>query len=439
MRVRWPFEKFDSTVCKANLKMAISRARMCTNRLQNSIRLQRKDIAAFLTEGREEGARLKAEHLLREYRLERAMEILVTVCELLISRMSYLATEKMCPPDLLSPIHTLLYCEPRLSIDELAAVRKQFGVKYGDAFVDSALKNAKQEVHFKLVHALSLAPPLEVDLQQLLCGIAKEYLVSGWKSSIAIETSHACEFIPRPGVPSRALGSPFSRAPSFPEVPRGDADTAIRERSCTAREGITYSVEEYSHPFTSVISPTISASCIASLPQRDKHPWIIHAVKNSINTNSTNTGNLKCFPDLQPPPHPHWPHADIPIAEASLLSGNIRRDQLLSTVGTAVTLECTNSYEDEDCATTPFHHEIPIGAWHSPATVVPSPASEQAFCQLGNSYEEVKEKREFQSRDEIMSSLSMSPDYEGGGSDQQQMNSCSTLMPVAAMPAYYLA
>lgn len=38
-------------------------------------------------EGREEGARLKGEHLLREYRLERAMEILVTVCELLISRL----------------------------------------------------------------------------------------------------------------------------------------------------------------------------------------------------------------------------------------------------------------------------------------------------------------------------------------------------------------
>lgn len=42
---------------------------------------------AVLRDGREEGARLKGEHLLREYRLERAMEILITVCELLISRM----------------------------------------------------------------------------------------------------------------------------------------------------------------------------------------------------------------------------------------------------------------------------------------------------------------------------------------------------------------
>lgn len=38
----------------------------------------------------------------------------------------------------------------------------------------------------QLVHALSLAPPLEFDLQQLLCGIAKEYLISDWKPSIAL-------------------------------------------------------------------------------------------------------------------------------------------------------------------------------------------------------------------------------------------------------------
>ena len=38
----------------------------------------------------------------------------------------------------------------------------------------------------QLVHALSLAPPLEFDIQQLLCGIAKEYCISEWKPSIAM-------------------------------------------------------------------------------------------------------------------------------------------------------------------------------------------------------------------------------------------------------------
>ncbi|KAL8439698.1 hypothetical protein Efla_000368 [Eimeria flavescens] len=90
MKVRWPFERFDGTACKASLKMATSRARMCTNRLQNSIGVQRREIAVLLQHGREEAARLKGEHLLRECRLERAMEILITLCELLISRMKEL-------------------------------------------------------------------------------------------------------------------------------------------------------------------------------------------------------------------------------------------------------------------------------------------------------------------------------------------------------------
>ncbi|KAL8430744.1 hypothetical protein ACSSS7_005741 [Eimeria intestinalis] len=122
---------------------------MCTNRLQNSIATQRREIAAFLQEGREEGARLKAEHVLRQARMERALEILITLCELLISRMTYLATEKTCPPDLVSPLQSLLYCEPRLNIEELAGVRRQFALKFGEAFVQAGLKNAKHEVHFK--------------------------------------------------------------------------------------------------------------------------------------------------------------------------------------------------------------------------------------------------------------------------------------------------
>ncbi|CDJ27568.1 uncharacterized protein EMH_0032940 [Eimeria mitis] len=74
----------------------------------------------------------------------------------------------------------------RLHIDELGTVRKQFAMKYGDVFVESAVKNAKQEVHFKLVHALSLAPPPEFDIQQLLYGIAEEYCISDWKPSIPL-------------------------------------------------------------------------------------------------------------------------------------------------------------------------------------------------------------------------------------------------------------
>ncbi|EPR59843.1 hypothetical protein TGGT1_291170 [Toxoplasma gondii GT1] len=172
-RVGWSFKKFDPVTCKSSLKMAMSRARMNQNRLQNSIRIQRSEIATLISEGKEERARLKAEQMLRECRLERAMDILYTLCELIVTRMNYLTSEKCCPSDLLSAVHSVLYY-----VEELKIVRRQFTIKYGQQFVEEAVKNAKQEAHFKLVHSLSLAQPVEVEILEVLKSVAEEYGVT---------------------------------------------------------------------------------------------------------------------------------------------------------------------------------------------------------------------------------------------------------------------
>ncbi|PHJ24572.1 regulator of vps4 activity in the mvb pathway protein [Cystoisospora suis] len=207
----WPFEKFDSAVCKASLKMAMSRARMNQNKLQNSIRVQRAEIAVLLSEGKEERARLKAEHLLRESRMERAMDILQTLCELIVTRMNYLSSEKFCPSDLLSPVHSVLYCEPRLNIDELKVVRKQLAMKYGQHFVEEAVKNGKQEAHFK---------PVELEILEVLTSVAKEYGVSRWLANAEENTErspHSPGFIPKP--PSACGSVPLqSSSPPGPET-----------------------------------------------------------------------------------------------------------------------------------------------------------------------------------------------------------------------------
>ncbi|CDJ26802.1 hypothetical protein, conserved [Eimeria acervulina] len=312
--------------------MAISRARMCTNRLQNSIRLQRKEIAGFLREGREEGARLKGEHLLREYRLERAMEILVT---------SYLATERTCPPDLVSPIHTLLYCEPRLSIDELGTVRRQFAVKYGEMFVERAVKNAKQEVHFKLVHALSLAPPLEFDIQQLLCGIAKEYCISEWKPSIAMESNEACDFIPRPSLASKQTAAPFLSLPPFKEPQRHNHRQQQQQQQqqpqqpqqLQQREEAVMAGRKSGSKDRQALPSSVDADSNQTVPQAD-NILTAAASRRSNGGQDTRENSPNCnteahlqrklvhaeeacgFPSLQPPPNPHAFAPDKADAEA---------------------------------------------------------------------------------------------------------------------------
>ncbi|KEP60383.1 UNVERIFIED_CONTAM: hypothetical protein HHA_291170 [Hammondia hammondi] len=210
-RIAWLFKKFDPVTCKSSLKMAMSRARMNQNRLQNSIRIQRSEIATLISEGKEERARLKAEQLLHECRLERAMDILYTLCELIVTRMNYLTSENCCPSDLLSAVHSVLYCEPRLSVDELKTVRRQFTIKYGQQFVEEAVKNAKQEAHFKLVHSLSLAQPVEVEILEVLKSVAEEYgvinrLLGSHVEELKASSPKSVGFLPRP--PSACLGYP---------------------------------------------------------------------------------------------------------------------------------------------------------------------------------------------------------------------------------------
>ncbi|XP_026191482.1 uncharacterized protein LOC34619193 [Cyclospora cayetanensis] len=379
--------------------MAISRAQMCTNRLQNSIRHQRKEIAAFLKEGREEGARLKGEHLLREYRLERAMEILVT---------SYLATEKTCPLDLLSPIHTLLYCEPRLSIDELTTVRRQLGMKYGEAFVDSALKNAKQEVHFKLVHALSLAPPLEFDLQQLLCGIAKEYLISNWKPSIALEERQACDFIPRPSLASRQIGGVPLRV--FANCPEGPA--AIRNREGAQRTGRWY---------------TRIYMCKAEERNAKNYDkWLLTVCSKSEHFAVCG----ECS-------------SDAPAVEGIPLGTS--KDRVLATSrDQPFTLhrQYSDSWSREDCDT-PLHQEIAFSGWPSPGSEVfpitpdkVQPRSQQRRgCRISEEAGQTTNGSAMVSRGEEMpvSALCAREEF------MRHSGTCSPPIPTAAIPAYFLA
>ncbi|CDJ65307.1 hypothetical protein, conserved [Eimeria necatrix] len=424
--------------------MAISRARMCTNRLQNSIRLQRREIAGFLREGREEGARLKAEHLLREYRLERAMEILVTVCELLISRLSYLATERICPPDLLSPIHSLLYC-----IDELAAVRKQFAVKYGEALVEAAVKNAKQEVHFKLVHALSLAPPLEFDLQQLLCGIAKEYLISDWKPSIALDASPACDFIPRPSMESNHSRAHPNSPPSFPEVQRQrqlpcrkhgqqGTDSLVAGRLATRQvPGPPSSVEapvrvpgrrSNGDPKPSPTGANAHQQLVGEAPTCQAHAL------QSAALHEEEMG----FPSLHPPPHAKPTYSGGAASESVLLhkieyKTTPEQDECILDIDR----HCSDARLQEDCVT-PLQQEIPLGSWPYPISAVrPAPSSAQLAWQQRNIAEgQVTGPVTHDCTGTSKVSLSLPNPSDSDAVLLKNGFSCIPI-PVAAMPAFF--
>lgn len=52
-----------------------------------------------------------------------AYEILELMCELLAERLSLIAHDKACPPELIGSVHTLIWAAPRTEVSEFKAVR----------------------------------------------------------------------------------------------------------------------------------------------------------------------------------------------------------------------------------------------------------------------------------------------------------------------------
>eukprot|EP00921_Rhytidocystis_pertsovi_P020744 GHVQ01033083.1.p1 GENE.GHVQ01033083.1~~GHVQ01033083.1.p1 ORF type:complete len:389 (+),score=49.30 GHVQ01033083.1:379-1545(+) len=206
------FDKFSASVCKANLKMAVSRAKLAQNKSQNQMCLLKREIAQLLKDGKEEKARIKAEQLLMEGNFDNALDILETLCELLVTRMSYMASEKECPSDLVSTVHSVMYCQSRTGIGELSTVRKQFEYKYGREWIAMAVDNKRQEVHFKLVQLLSVSPPVERDLVKILSEVAKEFSIKSWVPPIDPLKDEGDSFVPKPS--SENHGLPYVQYPT---------------------------------------------------------------------------------------------------------------------------------------------------------------------------------------------------------------------------------
>lgn len=62
-------------------------AKLVKHRLQNTQKTMRREIADFLFKGKEERARIRAEQYLQDQKHEIALELLESMCDLLVARM----------------------------------------------------------------------------------------------------------------------------------------------------------------------------------------------------------------------------------------------------------------------------------------------------------------------------------------------------------------
>ncbi|GFR63075.1 IST1 homolog [Elysia marginata] len=139
----------------------------------------RKEIADYISGGKEDRARIRVEHIIREDYLVEAMELLEMYCDLLLARFGLIQTQKELDPGLEESIASIIWATPRLQADvqELKSVADEFAHKYGKEFAQACRGNTLSNVNEKVMHKLSVQAPPKALVERYMVEIAKSYNV----------------------------------------------------------------------------------------------------------------------------------------------------------------------------------------------------------------------------------------------------------------------
>lgn len=205
---------------KPYLKMAVQRLQIAGNKKGTACKHQKREIAKLLEDGKEEKARIKVEHVIREDFTMESYELVELLCELLHERVKYMSAQKECPSDLMETVCSLIWCADRVDIVELNQVKKQLSYKFGKEFAKAAEANANGKVNERLLEKLSVQPPSAHLVVAYLKEIAKEYNVDWEPTEIGVTDPNAA--VPTPvgfSVPM-APGSEFRSVYQRQEAPQ---------------------------------------------------------------------------------------------------------------------------------------------------------------------------------------------------------------------------
>lgn len=174
-----------------NLRLAINRLKLLEKKKTEMAVKARKEIADYLQSGKEERARIRVEHIVREDYMVEAMELVEMYCDLLLARMGLIQSTKEMDDGLEEPIASIIWATPRLQseVQELAKISEQLTAKYGKDFTQSCRANTLNIVNEKLIHKLSVQAPPRVLIEKYLEEIAKSYNISYLSDPLAMDST----------------------------------------------------------------------------------------------------------------------------------------------------------------------------------------------------------------------------------------------------------
>ncbi|KAI7822352.1 regulator of Vps4 activity in the MVB pathway-domain-containing protein [Gamsiella multidivaricata] len=169
---------FNPTRAKVQLKLSVNRLQMLQNKKNMLAQQQRKEIARLLEAGKEESARIRVEHVIREDFSIEALEIIELYCELLLARFGLLEQLKNCDPAITEAVNTIIYAAPRSEVKELLLVRDQLTAKFGRDFATNAMENKDESVNPRIIQKLKVQTPDPYLVNRYLEEIARAFKVS---------------------------------------------------------------------------------------------------------------------------------------------------------------------------------------------------------------------------------------------------------------------
>ncbi|CAH1779435.1 unnamed protein product [Owenia fusiformis] len=167
------------TKLKTNLRLVIQRLKLLEKKKTELALKGRKEIADYISANKDDRARIRVEHIVREDYLVEALEILEMYCDLLLARFGLIERMKELDPGLEEAVATLLWASPRLQTDiqEFKEISRQLTGKYSKEFAEACSRNTMENVNEVVMRKMSIHAPPKMLIESYMCEIAKSYNV----------------------------------------------------------------------------------------------------------------------------------------------------------------------------------------------------------------------------------------------------------------------
>ncbi|KAL7752836.1 Vacuolar protein sorting-associated protein ist1 [Sorochytrium milnesiophthora] len=280
---------YNANKLKVQLRLAVNRLKLIQQKKGSINASQRKELAQLLEQGKEESARIRVEHIIREDFNIEAMEVVELYCELLLARFGLLEGMTVCEGEIREAVHTIVYASQRCEIKELGSIRDQFASKFGKSFLADGLDNRNDAVNPRVVQKLKVQAPDPHLVTQYLKEIAKSYKVD-WRPTEEVERE---EHVIR-------------RHPDAKLDPNGDyyhydaseSPLVIPPRSSSAQQQQTQQPQpQLQHPArSSMVAPT---NVVAAQPGyiTQPHPYLANVM---VTTRADGSHVHQASPQMQP-------------------------------------------------------------------------------------------------------------------------------------------